>query len=96
MCPFLVSRVNPYAEYAYDGIGLNPMEVLFVKVKDFQREGEWTTTRMAITYDRWIATQVCRSKFISADYSCANDYQRLLRCIMLLVLLVKSAFGCTD
>ncbi|CAL8465845.1 g5381 [Coccomyxa elongata] len=51
------ARLNPYADYAYDGIGLNPMEVLFVKVKGFQREGNWATTRMAITYDRWIASQ---------------------------------------
>ncbi|BDA51685.1 hypothetical protein COCOBI_19-2410 [Coccomyxa sp. Obi] len=64
------ARLNPYAEYAYDGIGLNPMEVLFVKVKDFQREGEWETTRMAITYDRWIASQG------QVGVVNSNEYQR--------------------
>lgn len=54
MCP----RLNPYAEYAYDGIQLNPMEVLFVKVKGFLRESGWISTQMATTYSRWISSQV--------------------------------------
>lgn len=51
-------RLNPYAEYAYDGITLNPMEVIFPKVKGFTLDGEWTTPRMAATYDRWMSHQV--------------------------------------
>lgn len=50
--------MNPYAEYAYDGITLNPMEVLFPKVKGFTIDGEWTTPRMAAAYDRWMTHQV--------------------------------------
>ena len=34
------------------------MEVLFPKVKGFTIDGEWTTPRMAATYDRWISHQV--------------------------------------
>ena len=52
------SRLNPYAEYAYDGIYLNPMEVLFVKIKGFTIDGDWTSPKMAATYDRWISQQV--------------------------------------
>ena len=46
-------RLNPYAEFAYDGLMLNPLEVLFVKVKDFQMQTDWTSALMAATYDRW-------------------------------------------
>ena len=56
--PGCASRLNPYAEYAYDGIYLNPMEVLFVKVKGFTIDGDWTSPKMAATYDRWISQQV--------------------------------------
>lgn len=50
--------MNPYAEYAYDGVVLNPLEVLFVKVKAFQQEAKWTSTRMAMAYARWKEVQV--------------------------------------
>lgn len=50
-------RLNPYAEYAYDGLLLNPLEVLFVKVKGFQVQTDWVSAIMATTYDRWV-TQV--------------------------------------
>lgn len=36
------------------------MEVIFVKVKHFQVEGDWATTRMAIKYDEWTALQVSK------------------------------------
>ena len=52
------SRLNPYAEYAYDGITLNPLEVVFVKVKDFTLDIDWTSPLMAATYDRWLSFQV--------------------------------------
>jgi hypothetical protein len=48
-----IRRLNPYAEFAYDGLMLNPLEVLFVKVKDFQMQTDWTSALMAATYDRW-------------------------------------------
>ena len=52
------SRLNPYAEHTYDGLPLNPLEVMFVKVKDFQIEGDWMSTHLATTYDRWLELQV--------------------------------------
>ena len=55
---WLLRRLNPYAEYAYDGIYLNPLEVLFVKVKGFTIDGDWTSPKMAATYDRWATHQV--------------------------------------
>ena len=35
------------------------MEVLFVKVKGFTIDGDWTSPKMAATYDRWATHQVC-------------------------------------
>ena len=54
-------RLNPYAEFAYDGLALNPLEVLFVKVKAFQLQTDWTSAMMATTYDRWSSQVLCCS-----------------------------------
>ena len=50
--------INPYAEMAYDGVDLNPMEVLFVKVKSFLLQAAWVAPTWAQTYDRWLTRQV--------------------------------------
>lgn len=55
--PF-ADRLNPYAVDAYDGINLNPLEVVFVKVKGFLLQADWTAPRMSQTYDRWLSHQV--------------------------------------
>ncbi|EIE18080.1 hypothetical protein COCSUDRAFT_31853 [Coccomyxa subellipsoidea C-169] len=44
---------NPYDDFAYDGLMINPLEVLFVKIKSYQLESNWITSKMAITYERW-------------------------------------------
>ena len=54
-CVYNICRLNPYAEYAYDGLLLNPLEVLFVKVKAFQLQTDWVSATMADTYDRWVS-----------------------------------------
>ncbi|KAL3131963.1 hypothetical protein ABBQ38_007659 [Trebouxia sp. C0009 RCD-2024] len=46
--------LNPYAVDAYDGINLNPLEVVFVKVKSFLLQADWTAPKMSQTYDRWL------------------------------------------
>ena len=50
--------MNPYADFTYDGVLLNPMEVVFVKVKSFQQEANWGSARLAATYSRWMAQEV--------------------------------------
>ena len=54
--------MNPYAEMAYDGVDLNPMEVLFVKVKTFLLQAAWVAPTWAQTYDRWLTRQVGTSE----------------------------------
>jgi hypothetical protein len=51
------SRVNPYGEYYYDGITLNPFEVMFVKTKEALLANQWTYATLAQKYDHWIAAQ---------------------------------------
>lgn len=45
--------INPYAEYMYDGVNISPFEVMFVKVKEFLLEANWTTATSAKKYTTW-------------------------------------------
>lgn len=56
-------RVNPYGEYYYDGITIDPFEVMFVKVKDLLLERRWSYALQASKYDAWMAEQVRCSWF---------------------------------
>mmetsp|Transcript_669 Transcript_669/g.1942 ORF Transcript_669/g.1942 Transcript_669/m.1942 type:complete len:501 (-) Transcript_669:495-1997(-) len=45
---------NPYKENSFDGVSLNPLEVMFVKVKGYLLELDWTTATWADAIDRWM------------------------------------------
>ena len=51
--------MNPYGEHYYDGISLNPFEVLFVKTKGVLLGNDWSYSTLATKYDQWMAAQVC-------------------------------------
>lgn len=60
-CPTLstlVTRLNPYAEYMYDGINLSPYEVMFVKIKDYLLQANWTTATQVKKYTDWARDHV--------------------------------------
>jgi hypothetical protein len=40
-------------------------QVLFVKVKSFQIDADWVSTRMAVAYDKWSAQGVSNVIFLS-------------------------------
>ena len=63
-------RQNPYSDFAYDGVMINPFEVLFVKVKGYQLESDWIASKMAATYDRWKRSEVCHT--VSARHECLS------------------------
>ena len=68
---YLVCSMNPYADFAYDGLLLNPLEVVFVKVKRFQQEANWGSTRLAAAYSRWMDQEVgCLSSMLSCHLPC--------------------------
>lgn len=48
---------NPYGEYFYDGIGLNPFEVLFVKMKEKALQNDWSFSLQAAKYTQWMQNQ---------------------------------------
>lgn len=43
----------------YDGITINPFEVMFVKVKEVLLERGWMYATHARQYDSWLTQQVC-------------------------------------
>lgn len=45
---------NPYAEWMYDGINISPFEVMFIKVKEFLLDANWTAATVADKYSKWI------------------------------------------
>ena len=47
--------LNPYAEWMYDGINLSPFEVIFVKVKDYLLQANWTAATAASRYSHWVS-----------------------------------------
>lgn len=51
------ARVNPYGENYYDGITIDPFEVVFVKVKDLLLERDWSYAVHAAKYDLWLQVQ---------------------------------------
>lgn len=51
-------RLNPYAEYMYDGINLSPFEVMFVKMKEYLLEANWTTATEIKKYTEWARDRV--------------------------------------
>ena len=63
--------LNPYADYAYDGLFLNPLEVVFVKVKRFQREANWGSARLADAYSGWMDQEVRLIACFTAGFSTA-------------------------
>lgn len=54
---FLCST-NPYGELYYDGITIDPFEVMFVKVKELLLERGWMYALHAKKYDAWLEAQV--------------------------------------
>lgn len=51
-------RLNPYAEYMYDGINLSPFEVMFVKIKDYLLQANWTAAATVKKYTDWAHSKV--------------------------------------
>ena len=61
ICLFRLSCVcstNPYGEMYYDGISIDPFEVMFVKVKEILIKQGWIYAVRARQYDAWLTEQV--------------------------------------
>ncbi len=53
-------RVNPYKEGSFDGMSLNPLEVMFVKMKGSLLDQGSSAATTVQTLDRWMQHQVWR------------------------------------
>lgn len=51
-------RVTPGREFYYDGITLNPFEVMFVPMDTIAVENGWTFAKLASVYASWLGLQV--------------------------------------
>ena len=54
-------RVTPGREFYYDGITLNPFEVMFVPMDTIAVENGWTFAKLASVYASWLSIQVSSS-----------------------------------
>lgn len=51
-------RVNPQGEGYYDGISLDPLEVMFIKFKRVLQQNKWGNVMQAGKYHEWLTEQV--------------------------------------
>lgn len=52
----------------YDGIDLSPFEIMFVKLKEFLLEANWTTATQGKKYSQWNMRQVREGGVLSARW----------------------------
>ena len=51
-------RENPYADSLYDVISVSPLEVVFVKYKQYLLDAGWSNAQEAAAYSRWMDEKV--------------------------------------
>ena len=54
-------RFDPVPEWRYDGISVNPFEIMFVPMDTAIVENGWTYAKQSAVYDSWLSLQVCTS-----------------------------------
>ena len=71
-------RMSPYGEPFYDGISLEAMEVMFVKVKERFLEMKWSYAMHAQHYDKWSTAASQASVMVSSLLKVMNFVRALL------------------
>ncbi|KAK9859802.1 hypothetical protein WJX84_008350 [Apatococcus fuscideae] len=75
--------VNPTGENHYDGMSLDPLEVLFVKMKAHIRQLGWPNANQAQHYQEWKTSRLAgASEVQSNDWLTKGDELRLPRILM--------------
>lgn len=64
---------SPYAENHYDGLSIEPLEAVFVKVKSYLLDLQWTGPSKAVKFDQWQTAQDAGS---ISDVVSSNEWQR--------------------
>ncbi|KAL6766934.1 hypothetical protein ACKKBG_A37960 [Auxenochlorella protothecoides x Auxenochlorella symbiontica] len=71
------AALNPYAEYMYDGINLSPFEVMFVKMKEYLLEANWTTATEIKKYTEWARDR--GQGLASNEYTAKQEHLRRVK-----------------
>ena len=78
---------SPYAENHYDGLSIEPLEAVFVKVKSFLLDLQWTGPSKAVKFDQWQtaqdAGQTSEQIVSSNDWAANPDVYRLPKMLSL-------------
>ncbi|KAA6422349.1 MAG: hypothetical protein FRX49_07819, partial [Trebouxia sp. A1-2] len=82
--------LNPYAVDAYDGVNLNPLEVVFIKVKSFLLQADWPAPKTSQTYDRW---RTFKGAPITAQSNAYADHMGVYRNARISVMAARGS-GC--
>lgn len=51
-------RLTATSEFSMDGVSVDPLEVMFVKVKSYMLTSEWSFSKKAAKYQEWQRQQV--------------------------------------
>lgn len=51
-------RLTATSEFGLDGVSVDPLEVMFVKVKSYMLTSEWSFSKKAVKYQQWHKDQV--------------------------------------
>ena len=51
-------RLTATSEFTMDGVSVDPLEVMFVKVKSYMLTSEWSFSKKAAKYQEWQQQQV--------------------------------------
>ncbi|DBA99576.1 TPA: hypothetical protein ACH3X3_012154 [Trebouxia sp. C0006] len=78
---------SPYAENHYDGLSIEPLEAVFVKVKSYLLDLQWTGPSKAVKFDQWQtardAGQTGEQVVSSNDWAVNADVYRLPKMLSL-------------
>lgn len=78
---------SPYAENHYDGLSIEPLEAVFVKVKSYLLDLQWTGPSKAVKFDEWQTArdsgQMNEHILSSNDWAANPDIYRLPKMLSL-------------
>ena len=78
---------SPYAENHYDGLSIEPLEAVFVKVKSYLLDLQWTGPSKAVKFDQWQTArdngQINDGLLSTNDWAANPDVYRLPKMLSL-------------
>ncbi|CAL5224080.1 g6706 [Coccomyxa viridis] len=79
------NKENPYADSLYDGVSVSPLEVVFVKYKQYLLDAGWSNAQEAAAYSRWMDEKDVPGTTNSNRMTLDKLSQRLARVVTMLL-----------